>query len=110
MSEPTTGAYEYTCAISGEKSPGKHYILTTTEGQETIAPESLFHNAADRKMGQLVLDMAARLKRLESRLLPPQETAEPEAATEPDTQDHDQEQEQDQDQEQEEAGAQDARS
>lgn len=58
----------HTCAISGAASPGKHYILKTTEGDELVCPEALFHPAADANLGELLLHLAARVQKLEADL------------------------------------------
>jgi hypothetical protein len=58
----------HTCAISGDTSTTKHYVLRTTEGDETVSPEALFHTRADREMGRIVLDLARRVGVLERAL------------------------------------------
>lgn len=56
----------YICAISGEQSNSKHYILKTTEGEELICAEALFHNEADRLMGRMLVDLVRRVEKLEA--------------------------------------------
>lgn len=61
----------HTCAITGEESAGKHYMIKTTDGgEEAVSPEALFHSRADREMGLLLLDMARRIQALEEQLAP----------------------------------------
>jgi hypothetical protein len=55
----------HTCAISGEQSPGKHYILKTTEGEELVCPEALFHNGADRRLVVALVELQNRVALLE---------------------------------------------
>lgn len=57
----------HTCAISGETSPGKHYILKTTEGEETVCPEALFHNQADYAMARMLIELQNRVQHLEEK-------------------------------------------
>ncbi|MFJ3812585.1 hypothetical protein ACIPWE_40280 [Streptomyces sp. NPDC090073] len=63
MSTPNT----YTCAISGDESPGKHYVLQSTEGSELVSPEALFHNEADRSLAALLSDVDRRVRALEEK-------------------------------------------
>jgi hypothetical protein len=58
---------KYLCALTGQTTP-KAYILRTTEGEELVSPEALLHPEADRGMGDLLLDMAVRISRLEDAL------------------------------------------
>lgn len=61
----------HTCAITGTESPGKHYMIKTTDGgEEAISPEALFHPQADRDMGRILLDLARRLDAVEKALAP----------------------------------------
>lgn len=58
----------YVCAVSGEESPGKHYVLRTTEGEELLCPEALLGTRAHRDVLRLVADLARRVRELEERL------------------------------------------
>lgn len=62
-----------TCAITGTASFGKHYVLKTTEGEELISPEALFHTVADQQMGLLLLDIIRRVEKLEPQPDPEEE-------------------------------------
>lgn len=57
-----------TCALTGEESAGKFYLLRTTEGEETVSPEALFHTEADGGMGRMLLELVQRVQRLEEAL------------------------------------------
>lgn len=57
-----------TCALTGEESAGKFYLLRTTEGEETVSPEALFHTEADGNMGRMLLELVQRVQRLEEAL------------------------------------------
>lgn len=57
-----------TCALTGEESAGKFYLLKTTEGEETVSPEALFHTEADGNMGRMLLELVQRVQRLEEAL------------------------------------------
>lgn len=57
------------CAWSGEDTPGKHYVLTTTEGQEIVS-EQAFRDpgGAAAKVDELtraVKTLTARVRQLE---------------------------------------------
>jgi hypothetical protein len=58
----------YTCAISGNETGAKHYILKTTEGEELVCAEALFHVVADANTGRLLLDLISRVEHLEAAL------------------------------------------
>lgn len=66
--DQNTSPVLYTCAVSGETSPGKHYVLNTTEGQELVCAESLFHNGADRRLATVLVELQMRVAELENRL------------------------------------------
>lgn len=60
----------HTCAISGEESEGKHYILRTTEGEELVSPHVIINpvnvlKEIARDWGKLKL----RMERLEKLLV-----------------------------------------
>lgn len=57
------------CHLTGEETTGKLYVLRTTEGEELVSPEALFHPQADSDVGRIILDMAGRIQRLEELLL-----------------------------------------
>lgn len=59
----------WTCAVTGDESEGKHYVLKTTEGEELVSPDAFlnpvkFLHKAARDLGE----MEVRLKRLEDLL------------------------------------------
>jgi hypothetical protein len=58
----------HTCAITGQPLPGKAYILKTTEGEELVSPEALLHPDADAALGDLLMNLAVRVQRLEEAL------------------------------------------
>lgn len=53
------------CAVSGAQSAGKHYVLTTTEGQELVCPEALFRSAHTAESDKILSSLAKRVRELE---------------------------------------------
>lgn len=59
----------YTCAVTGEESGGKHYILRTTEGEELISPEALFGSQdGGEQLLKLLGNLTDRIEALEGQL------------------------------------------
>lgn len=58
----------HTCALTGQGIDTKAYILRTTEGEEIVSPEALFHPDADANLGELIADLVARIGKLEAAL------------------------------------------
>lgn len=68
MSETTTPNTR-ACAITGQETAGKLYVLQTTDGPaELVSGEALFHQEADLGLGDLILELEERVKRLEEQL------------------------------------------
>lgn len=60
---------DITCAVTGESSTGKHYVLKTTEGEELVSPHALlnpvkFLMEAARDLGRF----RAQIEQLEERI------------------------------------------
>lgn len=68
MADETTAPHTVTCAITGEETTGKLYVLKTTEGEELVSPEALFHNGADRKLARALASLVRRVQDLEDQL------------------------------------------
>lgn len=64
----TTEAPEFTrtCAWSGEDTPGKHYVLTTTEGQEIVSEEAF--RALPKEAAEQLSQLAGQVERLTHRV------------------------------------------
>jgi hypothetical protein len=62
----TAAEFTRTCAWSGRDTAGKHYILTSTEGQEIIS-EAALREPADLvvKLVRQVADLTRRVRQLE---------------------------------------------
>jgi hypothetical protein len=58
----------HTCALTGQTIATKAYIIKTTEGEEIVSPEALFHPDADVNLGLLIADLVERIGALEAAL------------------------------------------
>lgn len=58
----------FTCAVTGEESDGKHYIVRSTEGEEVISPEALLGGGKTGRSEPSVKSLAERVERLEELL------------------------------------------
>lgn len=56
------------CAHTGRPIEGKAYVLKTTEGEEFISPDALFHTKADEGLGDLLTELQDRIRTLEDNL------------------------------------------
>ncbi|WP_371591258.1 hypothetical protein [Streptomyces sp. NBC_00470] len=72
---------------TGKPIAGKAYVLRTTEGEELLSPEDLFHGDADAGLGDLLRSLAERVRTLEEaaadRTWPEPAPEEPQGAEEP---------------------------
>jgi len=57
--------FERECAWTGESTPGRHYVLTTTEGQELVSERAFRAGGADPDaVATLQRDLAHLAKRV----------------------------------------------
>jgi hypothetical protein len=57
------------CAVTGDESDGKHYVLKTTEGEELVSAAALFGNPEDAaKLLKAVERLRGRVEQLENLL------------------------------------------
>lgn len=75
MSDNDTPQVSHTCAVTGEESGGKHYILRSTEGEELVAAQTLFPEGDSGPGNPL-----ARLAELEERVAKLEKAAAPKPA------------------------------
>jgi hypothetical protein len=69
MSENETPGTVHTCAVTGEESGGKHYILRSTEGEELVSPDALFDGRSSDVLERHVKRLEVRVMRLEKLLV-----------------------------------------
>ncbi len=55
----------YKCAITGDTSTLKHYVLKTTEGEELVSPAALL---SDRRRREEVASLVERIEHLAARV------------------------------------------
>lgn len=63
MSIPVPPADTRHCAWSDEEREGKHYVLTSTEGQELVS-EAAFRSGVDPEVHGVLVRRVAKLERL----------------------------------------------